>query len=229
MMFARHSDFRVQRSVIGSERAPLLVIDDVLARPDELVDLAAAKTYGDVASYYPGIRAKVPLTFQKFILDELRGEFAQVFGLADATLRFTACHFSLVTTPPSRLTYLQRIPHIDSLAGSELAFILYLFKTDLGGTAFYRHRKTGFEFVDQARKAEYWRHIEAEQAVVEQTSPCYISGDTPLYERVGHEDGVFNRMLVYRRTSLHSAALTPDFAGSADPRQGRLSVNGFIA
>jgi hypothetical protein len=36
-------------------------------------------------------------------------------------------------------------------------------------------------------------------------------------------------MLIYRRTSLHSADLTPDFVANPDPRRGRLSVNGFIA
>lgn len=229
MSFARHSDFRIQRLTIGNERAPLLVIDNVVADPDGLVDLAAAKVFGDVASYFPGIRSKVPLTLQQFILDELRGEFAEVFGLRRSGLRVTSCHFSLVTTSPADLTYLQRIPHIDSLISNELAFILYLFKADFGGTAFYRHRKTGFESVDQARRAEYWRRIEEEQAAVERASTGYISGDNEFYERIGRQAGVFNRMLIYRRTSLHSADLSPEFVASPDPRRGRLSVNGFIA
>jgi hypothetical protein len=229
MPFARHSDFRIQRLTIGNERAPLLVVDNVVADPDALVELASGKVFGDVASYYPGVRSKVPLTLQQFILDELRGEFADVFGLRRTGLRVTSCHFSLVTTKPSDLTYLQRIPHIDSLVSSELAFILYLFKADLGGTAFYRHRKTGFESVDQERRAEYWRSIEQEQAAVEQASRGYISGDTEFYERIGRQDGIFNRMLVYRRTTLHSADLSPEFVPSPDPRRGRLSVNGFIA
>jgi hypothetical protein len=229
MSFARHSDFRIQRLTIGNERAPLLVVDNVVADPEALVELASSKVFGDVASYFPGVRSKVPLTLQQFFLDELRGEFAEVFGLRRGGLRVTSCHFSLVTTPPSDLTYLQRIPHIDSLANSELAFILYLFKANLGGTAFYRHRKTGFESVDQGRRAEYWRQIEQEQAAVEQASRGYISGDTEFYERIGRQEGVFNRMLIYRRTSLHSADLAPNFVASADPRRGRLSVNGFIA
>lgn len=229
MSFARHSDFQVQRLTIGNERAPLLVVDNVVADPDALVELAASKVFGDVASYFPGIRSKVPLTLQQFILDELRDEFADVFGMRRSGQRITSCHFSLVTTSPAELTYLQRIPHIDSLSSNELAFILYLFKADFGGTAFYRHRKTGYEVVDQARRAEYWRRIEEEQAAVEQASTGYINGDNEFYERVGRQAGVFNRMLVYRRTSLHSADLTPDFVASPDPRRGRLSVNGFIA
>lgn len=228
-MFARHRDCRIQRLTIGAERAPLLVIDNLVADPDELVDMASSKSFGDVASYYPGVRSKVPLTFQRFVLDEMRHEFAEVFGLNSSTLRYTACHFSLVTTAPDKLTYLQRIPHVDSLNNNELASILYLFRDDLGGTSFYRQRSTGFEFVDRERQPAYWRQIEAEQAAVERGPAGYINGDTQYYEQVGHQDGLFNRMLVYRRTSLHSAALRPDFQGSPDPRRGRLSINGFLA
>ena len=89
MSFSRHANSSVQRLAIGAERAPLLVIDNLLADPDELVDIAAAKSYGDVASYYPGVRAKVPLTFQQFLLEELRPEFVSTFGLG-AALRFTS-------------------------------------------------------------------------------------------------------------------------------------------
>ena len=148
MSFARHHDFSMQRLSIGAERAPLLVIDNALADAEALVDIAASKPFGDVTSYYPGIRAKVPLSFQRFVLDDLRQEFVSLFGMNGAALRFTACHFSLVTTPPERLAHMQRIPHIDSVSSNELAFILYLFKSDLGGTAFYRHRKSGYEVVD---------------------------------------------------------------------------------
>jgi hypothetical protein len=228
MAFARHPQSSAQRLTIGAERAPLLVIDNFLTEPDELVELAAGKTFGDVVSYYPGIRAKAPLTLQDFLLRELRPEFVNFFGLGTAA-RFTACHFSLVTTPNSQLTYQQRIPHVDSLMNNQLAMLLYLFRADYGGTSFYRHRATGFEYIDQSRQAEYWRHIEAEQEAVERVSSGYIEGDTEFYERIAHQDGVFNRLLVYRRTSLHSGALKADFVPKTDPRTGRLSVNGFIA
>ena len=213
---------------MGTEQAPLLIIDNLVADPEALVELAATKVFGEVASYYPGVRAKVPLTFQQFILTEFGREFAPAFGLTGA-LRFTACHFSLVTTPPDKLTYLQRIPHVDSLNSNELASILYLFKKDLGGTSFYRHRKTGFETVDHARQPEYWRHIEAEQAAVMESASGYIDGETEFYERIAHQQAVFNRMLVYRRTSLHSGALNGGSVVETDPRRGRLSINGFLA
>ena len=229
MQLAKHPDFRLQALHIGREQAPLVVIDDFAATPDALVDIAAAKVFADVASYYPGVRAKVPLTYQQFVIDTLRPVVAQHFGLNASGLRFTACYFSIVTTPPAELTYLQRIPHVDSLLSTELAFVHYLFRANHGGTVFYRHRASGFESVDAARKADYWRHVEAEQQAPESPPAAYIDGTTALYEETARQEGVFNRLLLYRRNSLHSAALSPQFVPDANPRRGRLSLNGFLA
>jgi len=229
MTIARHRDFHLQRLKIGREMAPLVVIDNVVSDPDDLVNVAASKQFGEVASYYPGIRAKVSLSYQQFILEQLRGVFAEEFAFESGAVRFTACHYSLVTTPPEKLTYLQRIPHVDSVASKELAFVHYLFKADFGGTAFYRHRKTGFEFIDQDRKPEYLRCLEEEKSGPHSPPPEYINGDTPLYELLGTQQGLFNRLVIYRRNSLHSGALSPKFVADPDPRTGRLSINGFLA
>ena len=229
MTITRHRDFRLQRLRIGREQAPLVVIDNLVANPEDLLNVAASKQFGDVASYYPGVRAKVSLTYQLFILEQLRSVFAEEFAFESGAVRFTACHYSLVTTPPEKLTYLQRIPHIDSVASKELAFVHYLFKADLGGTAFYRHRKTGFEYVDQDRNPEYLRCLEEEKLGPHSPPAEYIHGDTPLYELLGSQQGVFNRLVMYRRNSLHSGALGRDFVVDPNPRTGRLSINGFLA
>jgi hypothetical protein len=229
MTIARHRDFRLQTLRIGREQAPLVVIDNLVADPDELVRVAASKPFGEGTSYYPGVRAKVSLSYQQFILEQMRGVFAEQFAFASGAVRFTACHYSLVTTPPEKLAYLQRIPHVDSVAPKELAFIHYLFRADLGGTAFYRHRKTGFEYIDQDRKREYLRCLEEEKLGPHSPPAEYINGDTPLYELIGAQQGVFNRLLMYRRNSLHSGALAANFIADTDPRTGRLSINGFLA
>jgi len=226
---ATHPAASVQKLRIGREQAPLLVIDNLVSDAESLVDLAATKIFGGVATYYPGIRAKVPLTYQHFILERFGPLFSEYFGLAGAKLRFTDCHFSIVTTPPGKLEYVQRIPHADSFLGSQLAFVHYLFKADLGGTAFYRHRKTGFEVIDETRSAAYLRCLEEERQGPDSAPPAYINGDTPLFEEVSRQQGVFNRMLAYRRTSLHCGCIAPGFAFDPNPRSGRLSVNGFLA
>jgi len=229
MNLALHPDFHLQKLTIGSEQAPLIVIDNLAENAEGLVALAAGKPFGDVTSHYPGVRAKVPLTYQRFIIEHLGGVIAEYFGLSAGTVRFTNCHFSLLVTPPEKLDFLQRIPHIDSVLNDELAFIHYLFKSRLGGTAFYRHRASGFEYVDETRKSEYWRRVEEEKDGPHSPPPEYIDGDTPLYEQIGRQEGVFNRMLVYRRTSLHSPAIAPGLVMDTNPRTGRLSINGFLA
>ena len=228
MNFDTRPDSIIQKLTIGREQAPLLVIDNLVADAESLVELAATKIYGGMATYYPGIRAKVPLTYQHFVLERFGALFCEYFGLAGTKLRFTACHFSIVTTPPEKLEYLQRIPHADSFLGGQLAFVHYLFKADLGGTAFYRHRQTGFEVIDEMRSAEYLRCLTEEQSGPHSPPPGYINGDTPLYEEVGRQQGVFNRMLAYRRSSLHSGCIAAGFVPDPNPRSGRLSINGFL-
>lgn len=223
-----HANLTVEKLSIGRERAPLLVIENLVADPESLVDLAATKPYSGVDTYYPGVRAKAPLSYQQFILGRLGALFQEFFAIR-ATLRFTACQFSLVTRGHAELNELQRIPHVDSTSYRELAFVHYLFKGDLGGTAFYRHRATGFEIVDDARQAEYFQWVQKEKDGPDKPAVAYINGDTALYERVGGQEPRFNRVLVYRRNSLHSGSIPPGFVPDPNPRTGRLSVNGFLA
>ena len=227
-MIAAHASMSVQRVALGQEQAPLLVIDNLLADPENLVELAAGKLFGDDNTHYPGSRAKAPLSYQQFVLDQFRGLFGEVFGLPAAQLRFTSCHFSLSTLPPEMLYHLQCIPHIDSLRGNQLAFVHYLFKRDLGGTAFYRHRHTGFEVITPEREAAYFQRVAEEKTGPDKPPRGYIDASTALYERIHAEAGVFNRMLVYRRNSLHSGSIAAPLAIDANPRTGRLTLNGFI-
>jgi hypothetical protein len=213
---------------IGRENAPLLVIDNAVPDPQALVELAATKIYNPVDNYYPGVRAKAPLSYQQLLLQQFGNLFRDFFGIPGA-LRFTGCQFSIVTRNHAELDELQRIPHIDSTSYRELAVVHYLFKSDLGGTAFYRHRATGYEIIDDARKFEYFQRVQREAAGPDKPAVAYISGDTPLYEQIGCQDARFNRMLVYRRNSLHSGNLGPGFVADPNPRTGRLSVNAFLA
>jgi hypothetical protein len=50
-----------------------------------------------------------------------------------------------------------------------------------------------------------------------------------LYEQIGVQQGVFNRLIMYRRTTLHSWVIHPSFVPDPNPRTGRLSVTGFLA
>ena len=218
----------VRKLWVGVEKAPLLVIDDAVPNADELVDLAAAQTFAVQGRYYPGIRCVAPARYQQFLLTAFRDAFVDCLDVSGGALRLSMCHYSLVTTPTSELAPQQRIPHVDSLSKQGLATIHYLFKTNLGGTAFYRHRQTGFESLDESRNTTYARCVQAESLGPHAPGAGYINGDTPLYEQIAKQDGVFNRLLVYRRNVLHSGSIGADFVPDAKPGTGRLSINSFI-
>jgi hypothetical protein len=228
MHLTLHPDLRAERLTIGAERAPLLVIDNFVAQADALVADAATQAFTERSRYYPGIRAKAPSAYQHLVLTGLRDALLECLGAPGGTLGFSMCHYSLVTTPADQLMVPQRIPHVDSLARNGLATIHYLFRRNLGGTAFYRHRRTGFEYVDESRNATYLEALRSEGMTPAALGPGYINGDTDRFAEIDRREGVFNRMLVYRRNSLHSGCIARDFVPDSNPLTGRLSINGFI-
>jgi hypothetical protein len=150
-----------------------------------------------------------------------------VFGFTDRA-RIDRAFFSIVTTPAEQLGLAQRIPHIDGVGDGLMAVIHYLSPEDQGGTAFYRHRSTGFESVDARRHTIYLAALRADFAHFGEPAPAYIDGDTEIFERVACFDGRYNRALVYPSSLLHCSA-TRQSGFSADPECGRLTIAGFIS
>jgi len=223
-----HPDIQIKRYYLGNEKAPLLVVDNFIENAETLVEYVVDKKFEESHRYYPGIRFEATKEYRQLFVKELSSHVLGFFNISGTRLAYAMCHYSLVTTPPEKLTLLQRIPHFDSLESNGIATVHYLFNKPLGGTAFYRHRKTGFEYIDEGRKLEYFRSLESENDGPNIPEPAYINGDTPLFEQIGKQDGVFNRMLIYKRNSLHSGCISPDFIADSDPRTGRLSINSFI-
>lgn len=215
---------------LGQEQQPVLVVDHFHARPDLLLQDDGNQQFAANSPYYPGVRAAAPEAYRQRFLQSLQSTLCQVFALPSANLHFSVCHYSLVTTAPDQLKLLQRIPHFDTTEPHALAAVHYLFQGNQGGTAFYRHRKTGFETIDETRTEAYYRALESENGGPDlpPADAGYIQGDTALFSQLGRVDGCFNRLVLYRRKLLHSAQIGPDTCLSADPRQGRLTISSFI-
>lgn len=228
MQLAAHPRMQLSASRIGREGAPLLVIDNVLADPERMVRKAAGKAFVPQSTMFPGVRAEAPFAYRHFLEAVLRPLLTEHFGLEPGNFAFPMCHYSLVTTPPAQLAFLQRVPHIDSVSGDGLATVHYLFHGAWGGTAFYRHRASGFEYVDAQRRERYFRQLEEQSRGADAPGAGYIDDDTALFERIATVDAVFNRMVVYRRNSLHSGRIDNARVPPADPASGRLSINSFI-
>ena len=230
MTLTLHPNFQIKELYIGKEKTPLLVIDNFIEKADELVDIAEQLNFIQNPGFYPGLRVDAPQSYQDFFITQLQQKLITYFGLSNPSLKFKMCQYSLVTQPAEQLSILQRIPHFDSVESTGLACVHYLFKKDLGGTSFYRHRKTDFEFIDESRKIHYLKSLESENkgGNIPKRVDGYIYGDTPLFEHIGEQKGVFNRLIIYRRNSLHSGSIAKNFVPDTNPRTGRLSINSFI-
>ena len=151
---------------------------------------------------------------------------AEVFGVHDC--RVVDALYSLVTTPPDELTPIQRLPHFDGVEPERLALLHFLGGAQGSGTAFYRHRATGFETVTAARLADYERTLENEVHGHGVPDAAYIAGDTDIFEEIGLFEGRYNRALLYPSNALHCARIPTDLNLSGDPATGRLTVNTFL-
>jgi hypothetical protein len=218
---------KIRVETIGRERQPLLIIDDFLANPEAVRDIAAQSPFAQHGPHYPGIRAPVPRGACDVLIDPLRPLLVQTFNLP-CPPEYHECYLSLVTTSPQDLQPIQRLPHFDGLQPDRLALLLYLDHSERGGTAFYRQRSTGFETVDAGRYAAFKNGLKGDTAHHGIPPSDYIRGDTEIYEQVSTVSGLFNRAVVYHGNSLHCANLPADFVAISDPLAGRLTLNLFL-
>ena len=216
----------VQVTHHGLERQPVLIIDRFAPAPERFVDDACFLRFEAVSPHYPGLRAPVPPALLRDLLTALAGPIRAVFGVA--AFETIDAYYSLVTTIPARLSLIQRLPHFDGVEPERLALLHYLSRDTRGGTAFYRHRTTGYETVDAARFDRYRATLDTDVKREGVPEPGYIGGDTPIFEQIARYEAVYNRAIVYRGNTLHCAAIPPDMLLSEHPASGRLTVNTFL-
>lgn len=223
-----HPDFSCRVDLVGNEQQPVLVVDNFLSDPAYLVEYCAQHTtLNRVDASYPGLRASVPDRYIQLIYCYLRDAICTAFSINDSMVKHVKADYSMVLTPVKQLKLAQCLPHYDSLIASELAAVHYLCGSDKGGTSLYRHRGTGFEYVDSSRAAIYTETLTGE--VNDTPYPQgYMNGGNHLFEQTASYEAKFNRMIIYRCTSLHSGNIAPDFLFDPNPRKGRLTINTFI-
>lgn len=211
---------------IGREEQPVVVVDGFHPDPDGLRAHAVASAFEPARHHYPGTRAALPPDYFDAVRPALALVLREVFGVAGGTDLIDAS-FSIVTTPPDRLSVPQRLPHVDAVDAGRIALVHYLSPEGSDGTAFYRHRRTGFESIDRARAGTYYPLLDAE-LTGHPPQPGYMNGSTSLFERIDGVEARFNRAVIYRSALLHSGAIRPDAVLSDDPATGRLTVTAFL-
>ncbi|MBI0475591.1 hypothetical protein D9601_09530 [Sphingomonas sp. MA1305] len=217
---------RISARRVGVEQQPIAIVDGFHPDPDALRDVAVTARFEPGRHHYPGLRAPLPADYFARVRPALTLVLREVFG-AGGGIALIDASFAIVTTSADALTIPQRIPHVDALDADRIALVHYLSPAGGDGTAFFRHRSTGFETIDASRGPHYSERLAREIAATP-PAQAYIAGDTPLFERIDGVSGDYNRAVVYRSAMLHSGAIAPDTLLSADPAHGRLTVTAFL-
>jgi len=227
----RGPDPRVETLRIGRERHPLLVLDDLLTGAEGLVDFAAdvavLAPVKAAANFYPGVRAPAPGGYVQALIKVLRPHLAETFGAPPGGPAHVTSALSMATLPADQASLVQRLPHIDTTSPDQLAILHYLCGPEHGGTAFYRHRATGFEAIDPERGPDYFAALREEIEARPAIADGYVAGSNALFEQTAVLAPAFNRIVVYASNLLHAGVL-PERPASLSPRHGRLTANTFF-
>ena len=226
-MFKLNPNAKISFHRVGHEEQPLLVIDDLLQNPQELVEYAKnANWKNPKAGLYPGIIAEPPMQYLQEIALKLKAEMCVAFNFPAHLPLSATGFFALTTKSLDDFDPWQRIPHLDQTDADSVAMVHYLNPNQTGGTGFFRHIPSGYESVSQNRHSEYVDEINAWFATDSDKLTDYAGPNTPNFEMIHNVPFKFNRALIYPSYVLH-CALYDGSQIDANPETGRLTANSF--
>lgn len=212
---------------IGREGEPLVIIDNFTGQPERLRAMGLAAQYHPAGVDYPGRRALADPSYLDLRRDLMMQVMARVFGLTRG-VQCEIAAFSLVTLPPEQLSPRQRIPHHDHSDAGRVAIMHYLGGPETGGTAFYRHRRTGFEAITPQREPAYAAALSEDEREFGPPPQGYPQGDSDCFEQIAAVEARVDRLALYRGRQLHSGIIPDPASLNDDPAKGRLTVNMFL-
>jgi hypothetical protein len=214
-----------------------VIVDDFLAEPHALVEYACShpSEFAHPNIGYPGVQIRVNDDAMAEIYRFVRSKMSKEYSFMRGRIGIRSL-LSLVTTPPERLSFMQRICHVDPNADAgraKYAALIYLFGDErLGGTSFYRWRNEALVWQgvnllrrDAAQGEELMkRHFETLRG-----PPQYMTASNDVAELVYTVPPRFNRFVFYSGDLPHTGAVEAPELLSEDPRKGRLTLNLFFS
>jgi hypothetical protein len=223
------ANITVDCGLFGAEQQPYIQVDSFVSDPGSLREYCIRNAAFEVAdNFYPGVRMAVPLIYTAALAKTFSSYIQQLFQFNPRNVKKAVSAYSIVNFKPEQLSLMQRIPHFDAPSKHSFAAVHYLFEDDTSGTALYRHRNTGYEFVDSERYEGYLERIKEEFPSPAHYPQGYIQGDTDQFEQIGAFPSKYNRLVMYRGSSLHSGMIGPDYNFDSSPETGRLTITTFV-
>ena len=206
---------------MGRDGEPLVVIDGVSGRADELREAGYAAAYHTCGEFYPGLRTAADATYLDPRTELLKEIAHKVFGFE--RIRLAASVYSLLTKQECELAQNQIIAHFDT-SGPAIAMITYLLGPESGGTAFYRHRRTGFEAITPEREEAYRASLVEDNREYGPPPQRYYYGNSERFELIGEVEARPDRLILYRARQLHGGVIHTPPGPELDLRDARLTI-----
>ncbi len=210
------------------------VIDDFCIQPALWLQLAIDNEalFRDAGSLdkvgYPGIELVMPDLINQSLTEFFMQHIRRLTH--SRRLIYSVSRLSLVNLQPAELSPAQCICHRDIArvsGGVMTASVLYLFDDPLlGGTSFYSPKKPPeqiSQLVDDSLRLSADQFFQ-QYGVVQN----YMLEANDWFEKIGSVPAKKNRIVFYSGDIFHSADITEPSRMSADPRVGRLTLNGFF-
>lgn len=221
------ADLKYTVERLGQTKEPLVIIDNFFSDPDALIEFAKQKKFEKRGAFYPGVRCVGNVNYLAERMALLTAVLKEVFGVKQG-VKVVECNYSLVTTRPENLMPIQCLPHFDGLDVGRFALLHYLSRSETGGTAFYRHRRTGFETVTEDRFEIYKAVLEKEATNLGLPPRRYFNESSDQFVQTFKVDPKLNRLIIYRSITLHSGLIPQNSNFSQNPELGRLTLNTFF-
>ncbi|WP_370979886.1 DUF6445 family protein [Agaribacterium sp. ZY112] len=218
---------------VGSEKTPVIVIDDFMTSLESVRNQALQASYATPPRglFYPGLTSPVDGAYGNALLRAIapifhREEFNVPRGL---TLYPVDGIFSLITTQQEDLRTRQRLPHFDRPSENAFAVLHYLNEGEFGGTAFYRHKPSGYERVSESRVSIFEETLGNFLGENGEPEKKYFTDSSEHFELLDVVPYKQNRLVIYPSNVLHSAYIkNPSRDVNSSPVEGRLTANFFI-
>ncbi len=221
------SSFTYSVENFGQEKEPVIIMDNFSEKLDLLLSHGKSQYYTPASAYYPGLQATGDKNYLSLRRVELPEIMSSVFGLSHG-LDIESCMYAVVNRPPEKLAIGQRLPHYDGHEPTLFALLHYIQGDKDAGTAFYRHRRTGFETITKARAESYRRGLEADNDEFGVPKAQYFYGNDPRYEMIGEVKARPDRAIIYRGQSLHSGCIPNGTTDNITLKTARITLNTFL-
>jgi hypothetical protein len=230
--FAINPDHTITKTEFDKGKHFVLVIDDLLQNPEEVVHFAKHSAYfnpvGADGSCYPGIRDVMPAPYARALMSVIQPLVAKHYFCNAALDTITPMtKLSLVTLKPEQLRDSQRVPHVDCDSNNEFALLHYFCSEIHGGTSLYRYKPSGQVQVENDYVSTM-KQITATAMKRPDEHQGYLNGDTSVFERAIQVKAKFNRLVLFKGNLLHCADINSTQSYSDNISEARLSIASFM-